>query len=136
MSRIAIVRERFNRESSGYIQAQIVDQDNNPVDPNDLTEATLTLWDVETKDASVSPVAGIINSRDAQDILGSGSPLGTNDVEYLYGDNLGYFKWTLQPADNVIVNPRRQVERHWAIFTFGWTTGQFMVRAEIEVANV
>lgn len=133
MPRIAIVRESFNRESSGYIQAQIVDQDNNPVNPDDLTEATLTLVDVETRNLNGSPVEGIINDRHDQDILGAGSPLGDNDVEYL---DDGYFQWNLQPEDNIIVNPRRQVERHWGIFTFAWVGGQFMVRAEIEVANV
>lgn len=133
MSRILIVRESYNRESTAKFKAQIVDQDDNPVDPDDLTAATLTLWDVETRNPNGSPAEGIINDRHEQDILGAGSPLGDNNVEYL---DDGYFQWNLQPEDNIIVNSKRQVERHWAIFTFAWVGGQFIVRAEIEVANV
>lgn len=128
-----LIRERFNEGSSGFIRAQLVDQNGDPVEEQNLSAATLTLWDVETGSAQVSPSEGIINTREAQDILGSGSPLGDNDVTY---EANGYFRWDVQPEDNVIVNPRRQVERHRALLIFSWTGGQLTYEVEIEVVNL
>lgn len=128
-----LIRERFNEGSSGFIRAQLVDQEGAPVEEQSLSAATLTLWDVETGSAQVSPVEGIINDRDHQDILGSGSPLGLNNVTY---EDDGYFRWDVQPEDNVIVNPRRQVERHRALLVFEWTGGQLTYEVEIEVVNL
>lgn len=130
---MAITRVRFNENSSGFIRARIVDQAGLPVEFTALTSATLTLWDVETGSAVVSPIEGIINGRDYQDILPAGSPLVENDVTY-EGD--GYFRWDLQPADNVIVNPRRQIERHRAMFVFDWLGGSLVYELEIEVMNL
>ncbi len=129
---MAIARERFTEGSSGFIRAQIVDVDGMPISADDLTAATLTLYDLQTRT--------IINSREAQDILGSASPLGDHDVTY---DEDGYFRWDLQPeipgaspedhGDNVIITPRRQVERHRAEFHFAFPGGAFNYAIEIEV---
>lgn len=130
---MAIVRERFNEGASGFIRAQIVDQAGDAVEVASLTSATLTLYDVDTGSADVSPAEGIINSRDQQDILPAGSPFEENDVEY---EASGYFQWNLQPEDNIIVTPRRQVERHRAMFIFTWNGGSFPYELEIEVVNL
>lgn len=130
---MALIRERFTEGSSGFIRAQLVDQAGEPVEVSSLVSATLTLWDMETGSANVSPTEGIINNRDDQDILGSGSPSGDHNVTY---EADGYFRWDLQPEDNVIVNPRRQVERHRALFIFAWSGGQVPYEVEIEVVNL
>lgn len=133
---MSITRERFTEGSSGFIRGQIVDQNGDPIELDVLTAATLTLYDFETKQ--------VINGRDRQDILASGSPAILNDVEY-EGD--GYFRWDLQAAtitdgspsdlgDNEIINPRRQMERHRVMFRFTWTGGAFNYEVEIEVENL
>lgn len=128
-----MLRERFNEGASGFIRAQIVDQTGTPVDADAFTSATLTLYDMETY-LPGSPAEGILNDRDAQDILGVGSPPAEmNNVVYQAN---GYFQWNLQPEDNVIVNPRRQIERHRAVFRFTWATGSFPYEIEIEVVNL
>ena len=130
---MAIVRERFTEGSSGYIRGQIVDKDGNAVNGEDLTAATLTLYDMQTK--------AIINSRDEQDINAAGlSPASLNDVTY---EEDGYFRWDLQPevrgaspedlGDNRIVTARRQIERHRAEFHFEFPGGAFNYAVEIEV---
>lgn len=130
---MAITRERFNEQSSGYIRAQIVDKNNNAVSLDDLTAASLTLYDMGTY-VPGSPVVGIINDRDAQDILATGlSPAELHDVTY---EDDGYFRWDVQPEDNIIVTPRRQIERHRAEFSFGFVGGSFTFQVEIEVVNL
>ncbi len=131
---MAISRERFNEGSSGYISAQIVDRYGAPVSVDDLTAATLTLLDLQTYAPGASPTVGIINARDDQDILASGlSPAELNDVSY---ESNGYFRWDVQPEDNVIVTPRRQLERHRAEFHFEFAGGAFNYPIEIEVVNL
>ena len=131
---MAITRERFNEGSSGFIRAQIVDSNGDPVNVDALTVATLTLLDLQTCSPGASPAVGIINARDGQDILAAGmSPAELNDVSY---EDDGYFRWDVQPEDNIIVTPRRQIERHRAEFHFEFTGGAFNYPIEIEVMNM
>ncbi len=130
---MAITRERFTEGSSGFIRAQIVDADGDFVPFDSLTAARLTLLDLMTYEPAESPALGIINERDAQDILAAGlSPAELNDVVY---EDDGYFRWNVQPEDNVIVTPRRQMERHRAEFHFEFPGGAFNHVIELEVAN-
>lgn len=128
-----MTRERFNEGASGFIRARIVDSAGDPVDVEALISATFTLWDVDTGSADTSPVEGIINDRNEQDILPEGSPSEENDVVY---EADGYFQWNLQPEDNIIVTPRRQIERHRAMFVFTWDGGSLTHEIEIEVVNL
>lgn len=128
-----LIRERFNERSSGFIRAQLVDQDGDPISVTDLDSATLTLWNLETGAGTGSPNEGIINGRDQQDILPTGSPEVLNDVTY---EADGYFRWDVQPEDNVIINSRRSVERHRALLIFAWPTGQLTYEVEIDVDNL
>lgn len=130
---MAITRARFTEGSSGFVRFQLVDQAGAPVDFDGLTDATLTLWDIETGSADVSPAEGILNERDGQDILPEGSPLEEHNVTY---ESDGYVRWDLQPEDNVIVNPRRQIERHRAMFDFSFEGGSLNYELEIEVVNL
>jgi len=130
---MAIARERFTEGSSGFIRAQIVDVYGNPVNGEDLTLATLTLYDLQTRT--------VINDRSEQDINGGSlSPSTLHNVTY---EADGYFRWDLQPevrgasptdlGDNPIVTARRQIERHRAEFHFEFSGGAFNYAVEIEV---
>lgn len=129
---MALTRIRFTEGSSGIIEGDIVDQDGVPVAAADLTTATLRLWDMDSYPASASsPMDGIINDRDGQDILNA------NDVTIGLSSTSpqtdGHFTWHVQPEDTIIVNPRRQMERHRATFLFEWSSGAFATEIEIEV---
>ncbi len=131
---MAIPRARFIENSSGFIRAQIIDADGEPVPESAITAASLTLYDLMTFVPGVSPAVGVINNRNAQDVNASGmSPASLNDVTYL--DN-GYFRWDLKPEDNPIITPRRQIERHRAEFSFAFAGGSFNYQIEIEVVNL
>lgn len=131
---LLLTRYRFNAGASGQITGIITDPANgDPVEASTLQSATLTLYDLASFVPDSSPVEGAINARDRQDILGTGSPLGDRDVTYGTG---GVFTWAVQPADNVIVTPRRQIERHRAVFTFDWDGGSSVQEFEIEVVHV
>jgi hypothetical protein len=120
-------RFRFNEGSSGVIEFDLEDEAGDPVPDSELDMATLTLWDLETGDLDGSPRVGIINGRDEQDI---------NNVNHVAIDSDGHLVFTLQPEDNIIVTPRRQVERHLAKFEFAWATGHFTYLCEIDVDNL
>lgn len=120
-------RFRCQEASSFVISGTILDQASTPVPLASISAATLTLYDIDTYDASGSPIDGIINSRNAQDIRNA------HDVE-IHATS-GLFTWTMEPDDNPIITSRRQVERHRALFTFTWTGGSFNYECEIEVVN-
>ena len=73
----------------------------------DITAATLTVIDEETHQ--------VVNSRNAQNILGSG--LGANNVVISVTADI---TWSLQAADTAVIDPTRtkKIEYHRAIFKF------------------
>jgi len=133
-----MTRVRFREGSSGRISGVITDIDGNPVEVDQLTSATLTLYDIQTRT--------IINGRDHQDINAAGlSPSVLNNVSYEAG---GIFHFDLQPevedvspevlGDNRLVVRRRQIERHQPEFYFEYPGGAFFygpLDIEIEVTR-
>jgi hypothetical protein len=124
---MSVTRFRFDEQSSGTIEGDIVDANGDPIPAASLTGAELTLYDWDTGAGGGSPRPGIINSRDAQDVL------NLNNVTI---DAEGHFIWSLQPEDNIIITNRRQVERHRAMFLFEWATGEFRFECEVDVNNL
>ncbi len=124
---MALDRFRFDEQSSGCIEGDIVDREGAPVPDSSLLSAELTLYDWDTGAGGGSPRPGIINDRDQQDVL------NTNDVTI---DSDGHFIWSIQPEDNIIVTNRRQIERHRAMFLFTWATGEFRYECELDVNNL
>ena len=140
---MTITRLRFYEGSTDRVTGTIVDRAGTVVPGSSLIAATLTLYDAETYDPIGSPVVGIINSRDHQDVLGVGSPLEAHGVtihDTLQTDTDGStfsFEWRLDPEDNPIVTPSRQIERHRAMFAFTADSGEVIpVEFEIEVMNL
>jgi len=121
---------RCRERSADRVTGILYDSTPAVVAGSDVTICTLTLWDLETAE-NTSPVEGIINARHAFDVLGS-SEVTISEA--------GEFVWYMDPADNVIVNSRRQVERHRATLHFEWQTttedGFTNVELEIEVENL
>lgn len=125
-------RIRVNELSSRIVDFDVLDSDGVVIPAANITVAQLTLYDCDTFVPGASPAEGIINSRDAQSVLNannvviadSGSPANK------------LVTWTMQPEDNPIVTPRRQIERHRAEFHFAFTTGEYNTTFEIEVMNL
>ena len=126
---MAIERFRFDEQSSGCIEGDILDREGEPVSVDALTAAELTLfdWDTGANGVGLSPRDGIINDWDSRDILNA------NNVTI---DSAGHFLWNIQPEDNVIVTNRRQIERHRAMFLFTWADGEFRFECELDVVNL
>ncbi len=84
------------------------------LDNTELSSATLTLYDEETK--------SVINSRSSQDILGAPANIGDNNVVISIASQ---FTWSMQAADNAYVDPTKtkRVEYHRAIFTISYDSG-------------
>lgn len=120
-------RIRVNEGSTKVVEFDILDEAGDGVPAADLDTATLRLYDLDTYVPGGSPAQGILNDRDEEDVL------DTNDVDI---DADGHVTWTMQPEDNQIVTPRRQIERHRALFAFTWDTGAYQQEIEIEVVNL
>jgi hypothetical protein len=140
---MSITRLRFTERTTARVIGTIQDRDGQAIKASFLTDATLTLFDLDTyAPAAGSPTPGILNGRNGQDILGVGSPPAEHGVtlyQSLQTDPDGStfnFEWLLDAADNAIVTERRQVERHRAQFHFVWPTGDMHVELEIEVVNL
>ena len=136
---MAIDRFRFYERNSGFIEGDIVDENDDPVPLASLISATLTLYDIDWGRLG-SPTTGIINGRYAQDVLNA------NDVTIETGSPAieGHFVWSLQPEDNTVPDDtesadkarHRQIWRHRAMFVFAWVGGEFRYECEIEVVNL
>lgn len=121
----------FSQFTSGSIEFDILDREGEPVPVAGILTAELTLRDWDTGAARVgSPYDAIINNRDSQDVL------NLNDVTLSDSPTVGHVLWEMQPADNVILTDRRQVERHRATFHFTWNGGEFYKEYEILVNNL
>lgn len=137
-----LTRLVFTERTSARIIGTIEDREGRPVSSDVLTDATLTLYDMDTFNPNVSPAQGILNNRNVQDVLGTTSPPTEHGVTFydkLQTDTDGTtynFEWLLDPADNSIVTERRQIERHKAQFRFVWPTGDMNFEAEIDVMNL
>lgn len=123
---MALDRVRVNERSTKIIEFDILDENGDGVPAASLTDAELTLVDLDTF-VPASPDTGVINSRLDQDVLNA------NNVTI---SSAGHVTWTMQAADNVVINTRRQVERHLAKFYFAWSGGQFRYEFEIDVLNL
>lgn len=122
-----MTRYRVQEGSSLAIGGTVVDGSGTAVPGAQVSSATLTLYDVETLKPT-SPVDAVINSRDAVDLLA----LSPNEIEI---SALGVFEIMLQAADNVIVTPRKQAERHRARVVFTFSGGTYTTEQEIVVIN-
>lgn len=126
-----------NEGSTKVVEFDILDQDQEGVPATDLSTATLRLWDEATYASGGSPVVGILNGRDGQDVLNANSVTIDSD---------GHVVWTMQPEDTgepsgLSENQRnnrlrRQRWRHFALFAFTWATGAYQQEIEIEVVNL
>ncbi len=121
MSLSTTARQVWEKSTAVY-KATLVDENGNPISGTSLTTLTLTLYN--KADGS------IINSRNAQDVLGKNNvTVGTD----------GVLTWTIQPEDNVIVAPEGDVtenEQHVAEWCWTWSTpaktGRYPVTIEVK----
>lgn len=90
---------RVNEKVTAIYTAQLVDEAGANISLSALVTLTLTLYD---------QVSGsILNGRDAQNVLNA------NNVAV---SSTGAVVWSLQPADNAIVNSAIDTELHIALF--------------------
>jgi len=92
--------------------ANLVDSDGAAIALADITTLTLTLYDVGTVEETG---AGIINSRDSQDVL---------NKEGVTVSAAGALTWIMSPADNPIVTDTNRGEKHIALFTWTYSSGR------------
>lgn len=126
---MAIDRIRANEQSSKTVTFTLLDNLGSAIPLANVATAQLTLFDWDTYVPGGSPVTGIINTRDVQDVL------NTNDVTI--AATSGLVTWSMQPEDNPIVTVRKQIERHRAEFRFVTTSGaELDYQFEVEVVNL
>lgn len=94
-------------QTTGSYAGVLVDHLGIPVPGSILETLTLTLYCLDTAQS-------ILNGRSAQDVLQvNGVTVGED----------GAFLWEIAPADNTILYPVLDYERHRALFEWTWATG-------------
>lgn len=106
------VRERCTAKYTATIQ----DESGTALASTDLTTLTLTLYDLASET--------ILNSRNRQNVLNA------NNVII---DVAGVLTWTMQPADNVLVDTTAKQERHVALFEWTWDSGGKAGKYEVKI---
>lgn len=115
---------KVNEHSSGSYTCYLVDQDGLAVGAVNVTLARLTLYDY-TSDQ-------ILNSRNDQDVRNLNGVTIADVVEG--GVTRTKITWSMQPADNAVVDQTRTgVEKHIALFSFSWLGGHLHHEAVIYV---
>lgn len=127
-----LTRIRRNELSTDVIQGVLKDSSLVVVPGSTVTACELTLWDVEAgPPVPTSPADRVINDRYAVDMIGTGE---------MTIDEAGAWTWFVDAADNQIVNPRRQIERHRVRLHFMWSADAVAADVyehfEIEVVNL
>lgn len=120
-----------NKYSSRTVGFILKDQAGVVVPLSAIDSATLTYYDKLTYNPNVSPAAGIINGRDAQNVKNA------NNVEI--HPTTGQVTWVLQgdvDGDATNATPRRQVERKIMKFAFIVGGAELTQDGEIIVRNI
>lgn len=118
------------RESStARLTAIVEDESETPIPAASLDTLTLLLYDQTTELDSPGSTSAVINGRNRQSILNANG--GTVDAS-------GNLALILTPADNVIINTGRPLERHVALFEYTYGAGLKAGKQEvlIDVVNL
>lgn len=105
----------LERESA-RLTGTVLDDQGTAIAAADLTALTLTLYDKKTEN--------IVNSRDGQNVLNQNNVTVGSD---------GALVWTIQVADNVLVNSSDLNETHIALFEWSYSGGGKSGKQEIEL---
>lgn len=102
--------------TTAIFSATIVDEQNVGIPGSMLTSLTLTYYDEET--------LAIINGRDYQNVLQQ------NNVTV---SETGVVRWIMQVGDTQLVDNRKEVEHHIALFTWTWDGGMRVNKQEYRI---
>jgi hypothetical protein len=109
--------------TSGLYTFVLVDEVGDSVPANTLTAMTLTYYDRETNQ--------VINGRLHQDVL------NTNNVSVataVVPPVVTLVSWDIQLLDSILVDARRELEQHIALFQWTWYGGQKASAHEVQFA--
>ncbi len=101
-----VFNDEIAEKTTVVIDGDLTNESGGPLGSGDLATLTLTLYDRAS--------GSIINSRSAQDVLNA------NQVTV---DGSGNFQFSMNPADNPILDDTLDVETHVALFEWTWSAG-------------
>ena len=111
MASTVILSTILLQDTTGIYSFEMVDQDEVAIDVAQLETVTLTYYDKETRQ--------IINTREAQDVLQNNNVIITTVAGPPIVTTL---RWDIQQEDTVIIDSRRELETHIALFEWTWAT--------------
>lgn len=112
MSSTVLLRDTLLEGTTGFYSFELTDAAGLAIDASQTETLTLTYVDVAT--------GAVLNARELQDAL------NTNHVTLVTTSSpalVSTVTWSIQPADTVRVDVRREVEQHLAIFAWSWDSG-------------
>ena len=124
MSSTVILNTILLQDTTGIYSFEMVDQNGAAIDVSQLETITLTYYDKETRQ--------IINTREAKNILQANNVIITTVAGPPIVTTL---RWEIQQEDTIIIDARRELETHIALFEWTWATtrkGVHEVQFQIE----
>jgi hypothetical protein len=107
--------------TTGLYTFEVVDESDEGVDAAQITTMVLTYYDLVS--------GAMINSRDGQNVLNTNNVTLTTTI----GPPLvTTVTWLLQPEDTVLVDMRRELEQHVALFQWTWDSGTRAAAHEVQ----
>ena len=102
-------------QRTAIYEFDMVKEDDSAFSLAEIEALTLTYYDLDSSE--------IINSRNFQSVL---------NVNNVTVDSVGHVTWEITPADSVLVDERKELEQHIALFTWTWASGTRIGSHEIQ----
>jgi hypothetical protein len=118
MAKKTITLGTINEGKTAVIIVTIRNENHDPILGSALLTLTLTLYDQDTQ--TETEIDDVINGRTEQDILGVTEPPPPARVNGGLIDETGILNLRLDPADNPIIDPTKDVENHIMLLEWTW----------------
>ena len=122
MSSVVVLKSTLLEGATPTYSLQLVNENSDKIEFDSLVTLTLTYYDMTTQT--------VINTRLEQGILASTSNTHKNNVSV---SDAALVTWVLQVGDTVLVDDRKDFEKHVALFTWSWQDGSDTKIARHEV---
>jgi hypothetical protein len=117
MAKKTITLGTINEGKTAVIIVTIRNENHDPILGSALLTLILTLYDQDTQ--TETPIDDVINGRTEQDILGVTVPTPIRVNGGLI-DETGVLNLRLDPLDNPIIDPTKDVENHIMLLEWSW----------------
>lgn len=121
MSSTTILTEVVLEHQTGVCAFLLTDENGDGIDAGQIETMTLTYYDKATGE--------ILNTRQDQDAYNTNNVTITTDIGPPLASTV---TWEIQPEDAILMDSRRELEAHIALFQWTWDSGNRHAAYEVQ----